>query len=429
MSFNKKLRELNKNISFLYKTVLPATFEDEMSEYEVLAKLQFTVQELIRMLKELYDYIEQIDTPDKLKYPRKIELSEDVYGYEYFDGSKNINIKTKISDEFVNDLIDNILDIVNGLIDEKISNIDYSDLLNQVQNMIDNSIQTALDNFELPVAEFEGGRIGAVKIGEGISLKSDGTIFISNPVTEYDCSEIFNYGISSYGEGYQLTDVTYEGKNIIEGNNNHMIVCPTIDNTPVRQLSFKLSVQDLVLKELTLPSSVGAIMENAFYNNRIEKINFSEGLEQIGDKAFEYNRLRGELGLPTTVTTVGELAFSSENALGYGGLTGDLYLPNCSDVRFGAFKGQPLNKVEIGASPSYLYTNSLDCIRSIKVADYCTFGSHVFGMTTNHLKEIEVGSNATFEGEQSILFNKFINKYNIQGAGKYILIDNDWVKQ
>ena len=67
------------------------------------------------------------------------------------------------------------------------------------------------------------------------------------------------------------------------------------------------------LTKLTLPSSLKSIGSYAFYKSNIETISFLEGLETIGDAAFSYTPLSGDLNLPQTLNEIDSYAFSSTN--------------------------------------------------------------------------------------------------------------------
>ena len=67
------------------------------------------------------------------------------------------------------------------------------------------------------------------------------------------------------------------------------------------------------LNKLTLPLSVKNIGNFAFYKTGLTSIEFSEGLETIGDAAFAYTLLSGNLNLPQTLNTLGDRAFCATN--------------------------------------------------------------------------------------------------------------------
>lgn len=66
------------------------------------------------------------------------------------------------------------------------------------------------------------------------------------------------------------------------------------------------------ISSITIPSSVISIGEGAFSYNIIESVTFNEGLENIGKRAFEKNRLT-TVTIPNSVTTIGEQAFFRNN--------------------------------------------------------------------------------------------------------------------
>lgn len=64
------------------------------------------------------------------------------------------------------------------------------------------------------------------------------------------------------------------------------------------------------VKELTIPSTVKTINSVAFFSAlKLEKINFSEGLESIGEMAFWLCGSLKELTLPSTLKEIGQNAF------------------------------------------------------------------------------------------------------------------------
>ena len=87
------------------------------------------------------------------------------------------------------------------------------------------------------------------------------------------------------------------------------------------------------LKEITVPSTLKKIGDEAFMYSSIESINLPEGLESIGDRAFMNCRCLKELRIPSTVTSIGENCFSSMGtsllSVMYGGNDGGtVYLPS-----------------------------------------------------------------------------------------------------
>lgn len=62
------------------------------------------------------------------------------------------------------------------------------------------------------------------------------------------------------------------------------------------------------VKELTLPSYVRAIGNNAFSGKKIEKITLNEGLKSIGNMTFANSSI-SSINFPSTLTDIGEAAF------------------------------------------------------------------------------------------------------------------------
>ena len=69
---------------------------------------------------------------------------------------------------------------------------------------------------------------------------------------------------------------------------------------------------DSYLREVTIPSSVKRIKNNAFFDcGFLTTVHFSEGLEEIGESAFSYNRSLTGISLPASLRSIGAFAFES----------------------------------------------------------------------------------------------------------------------
>ena len=69
------------------------------------------------------------------------------------------------------------------------------------------------------------------------------------------------------------------------------------------------------LVAITLPDTITSIGTYAFFQSALKTINIPEGVTSIGQSAFNQAKLTGELRLPSTLTTLGRWAFSSNNHL------------------------------------------------------------------------------------------------------------------
>ena len=86
----------------------------------------------------------------------------------------------------------------------------------------------------------------------------------------------------------------------------------------VRFIAFRLSqtpIQMYRRHTVTIPGSVRAIGEDAFSNVRIEKLTISDGLQEIGDRAFYCSLETDHITLPNSVTHIGDEAFALNNTL------------------------------------------------------------------------------------------------------------------
>lgn len=68
--------------------------------------------------------------------------------------------------------------------------------------------------------------------------------------------------------------------------------------------------QDNKLKQLHIPASIKEIARRAFYGNGLESLTMDDGVEIIGDSAFEGNTISGNLIIPDTVTSLSNTAFN-----------------------------------------------------------------------------------------------------------------------
>lgn len=68
--------------------------------------------------------------------------------------------------------------------------------------------------------------------------------------------------------------------------------------------------------EINIPSNITIIGSDAFFQASQQNIalNFSEGLRIIGDSAFSASRYAGNIFLPTTLTTINNVAFTKINS-------------------------------------------------------------------------------------------------------------------
>ena len=90
------------------------------------------------------------------------------------------------------------------------------------------------------------------------------------------------------------------------------------------------------LAYVKFPTTLKTIGDDAFFSAQIGRIDWSEGLEEIGARAFQYDK-SAILSLPETVKTIGESAFE-------GSWCQELYLGgNVESIGSRAFAGTPLN--------------------------------------------------------------------------------------
>ena len=158
------------------------------------------------------------------------------------------------------------------------------------------------------------------------------------------------------------------------------------------------------LAKLSLPSTVKVIGSDAFHKAGLTSIEFSEGLESIGERAFSYTTKLTSIDLPEGLKTIDDYAFNHTP------LTGDLILP------------QSLN--DIGQA-AFAHTN----IISVNLNEGMTLGGTAFE-GCNNLKEVTIPKNLIYSGNGEVnmvrsnkaFFNcKGLEKVTILGGGTVII--------
>lgn len=113
--------------------------------------------------------------------------------------------------------------------------------------------------------------------------------------------------MTTIGDGAFLncTSMGSNGASLVLGSNLASVGKQAFYDTNIKNITFT----DLADET---PLTIG---ENAFAHNDIESITLPEGLTEIGNSAFAYNRFTGSLVIPDSVTSIGDNAFfvSSDN--------------------------------------------------------------------------------------------------------------------
>ncbi|HEL1612893.1 TPA: leucine-rich repeat protein [Streptococcus suis] len=119
--------------------------------------------------------------------------------------------------------------------------------------------------------------------------------------------------------------------------------------------------QNTGLLSLTLPSSVTSIERDAFANAKIFKVDFSTGLERIGDGAFSGNQFE-KLELPKSLKELGYSAFSDNKNLTFLYINSDL-----ERDRYGSnyYYGSPFKHSNYSSDSKSLYVEFKDGVTNI----------------------------------------------------------------
>ncbi len=330
-----------ERVPFWHKTILPATWEDEVSQYEVLAKLIHKINEIIDFLNNLGLDGELV--ADRLRKGRKIQLINEVLGSTIFDGSKDVVIDALINPEFVNELKQEILDIVydmiqdnkisdeyiKNLIRQEIENIDYTDLMNEIENLINEKL-SELEPYVLPIASFE--TLGGIKVGSGLGITEDGVLYVIKeepPLPEQPIDE----------EYYEFGYLEYEFN-----EEDNTAVC--VGFRP-EQSDRNVKIPNNVIKDDVSYRVIGTksfTHQGMFFPKGIDSLNLGDNIERIEKTSF-LNAIKQPniLRLPSNLKFIGNRAFYGCN------IYGTLEIPEeVEEIEWSAFTGNPnLNKVII----------------------------------------------------------------------------------
>lgn len=163
-------------------------------------------------------------------------------------------------------------------------------------------------------------------------------------ITDYkkSCGPVVNVPSSIDGK-----TVTYIGENAFR---NKGITDITIYHG-IKELKYGAFQQNPDLKEIKIASTVTKIGDYAFYNGKLEKVIFPEGLEEIGEYSFAYNKINS-IYFSSTLKKIGYRAFLGNNLQ-------DVEFNSAVSIGGGAFSNNQLSQE---AGFIYGYTNG--------VADY-----------------------------------------------------------
>jgi len=126
------------------------------------------------------------------------------------------------------------------------------------------------------------------------------------------CLFLFGMTAMAAEEDFNYTEVT-GGIEITgyHGSDTDVVIPEQIDGKPVVSIGRTAFYVESKVKSVHIPASVKSIGEKAFsYSSSIQKVTFAgNGLETIGDRAFESCRSLSQFDFPTSVKSIGECAF------------------------------------------------------------------------------------------------------------------------
>ena len=189
---------------------------------------------------------------------------------------------------------------------------------------------------------------------------------------------------------------------------------------------------NLLLEEITIPSSVKKIGRDAFnYNMNLKRVTFNEGLKSIGGGAFTTCDLL-KVELPSTVTEIGDLSFSNNvnmesfvagsnlKTIGSGAFVNNVLLQSAAlndgleSIGADAFSGTGLTEVVIPASVKSIGKNVFDlCDELVFIEDRAetpqTLTEDILGEESYDYVELRVPAASVEAYKAADIWSKFSN--------------------
>lgn len=175
-----------------------------------------------------------------------------------------------------------------------------------------------------------------VFIGDGVTAIGDNA-FCNMPILEQvtveEPSALTRIGDAAFANDRYLTISEKDGgervlslPNVTEIGEQAFLNCTSMGSNEAslvlgsqlasvgKQAFYDTNISNITFTDLAEGTTL-TIGENAFAHNDIESITLPEGLTEIGNSAFAYNRFTGSLVIPDSVTSIGDNAFfvSSDN--------------------------------------------------------------------------------------------------------------------
>lgn len=134
-------------------------------------------------------------------------------------------------------------------------------------------------------------------------------------IQEVKLSGVKTVGSNAFENASGLVKATVSGVDISDGMFRHCKALQTVSISGAKSIGVAAFYGCEKLKNVTIPTSVTAIGEYAFYNTAIRTLTLPEGLLTIGDDAFRDCFSLNSVVLPSTLKTIGDGAFFGAQAL------------------------------------------------------------------------------------------------------------------
>jgi hypothetical protein len=253
------------------------------------------------------------------------------------------------------------------------------------------------------------GSVSKITAGQGVTVSpssGNGNVTISVPTAPQwlTSDAIVTNGVVNYESNLTIpigsTSVGYQA--FINMNINSI----DFNQQAITNIGAQAFSENKLKGTLTLPSTLLTIEDLAFQNispttNKIELIEFGNQLTSIGGWAFYKNAITS-LSIPSSVTTIGNYAFSDQqDSLNNKTLTSLIFEPRTTPLTISrsAFEYNGITSLSIPASTtvgdnSFRYSSA---ISSVTIGDNSTIGGYSF-FNNGNISSLTIGDNVNFNG-------------------------------
>lgn len=220
------------------------------------------------------------------------------------------------------------------------------------------------------------------------------------------------------GNADEWCSIDFENKSaapLYQGNKLYLEGQPAVDVTLSEGIEIipDLAFSSVLLKNITIPSSVKSIGYSAFCNaTALETVTAEEGVQKIGTNAFANCNSLTEFDMPDSVTEIGEFAF------GLSGVTKVCLSDSLEVISENAFEGSAINEIEFGSNNKVIGRSAFwNCcnLEKIVIPESIKIIYNYAFKDCEKLKEVTFSDSLDYIGSNAFLDCKNLNKINCNG--------------